>query len=290
MAHTQLDKVHTSTVGGLNARERVYLGIQEVDRIALDFDEANGTFDVPRSNYEFKPASATSLDQTEETHESFGVIEVTRPSGHTRLVGTVVDSLPNFIRLSVYRSVRCVSESLHTEHYYHRGLPIADVHLSTHQWAEMISSLNGVPVPCTLKTVHGVSMSPVPEEVKTIFERTIDDASKKMGSQTQEAKDAEASFEASVEGIIAAVESLGLSKTKAATVTSLLKGLVQQHIKTPKTTLAWAVTRLNEESEKMVSNARLEIAASIESLVRRSGIKALNEGSVDVKALLGAKE
>lgn len=268
---------------GLTPREYVWEAIRVVDQIMLDYDEEHGTFEPPRSKYSFEPKNGR--DGSVERHESFGIAQLTRPSGGRRLVGAVNDSHPNWITLAIYRGRRHMDEYLHTEHWMTEGLPVVEVDFSVYQWAELISSMNGTPITCTLDTVHGVSMDPVPSEVKSVFERTYDDALKALKNEDEAVQE----FADDVRKLVSDVDELGLSKTKAAALKGKLSRLHEKHAVTPKTTALWAERRLNEEAERALTNLKLEAAASMINIVNRAGINALNQPGVDVHALLHGK-
>lgn len=271
---------------GLTPREYVWNAIREVDRAVLDASESTGTLEVPRSQYEIV-SEGGAMSGSRETHESFGAAQLTRCTGRKRLVGAVLDAHPNFITLSISRAERMISDRLHDEYWMPRE-HIVELNFSVYQWAELVSSMNGTVVPCTIQSVFRVDMEPVPEQVKSVFERTHKDALKSVMSSTT---DVEKAFVADVGELKKKVEELGVSKTKASAVTSLLHKLVEDYLYSPKSTAAWAAQRLNEEAEKAVTNIKLETAAAMTSIVQRAGINALNQPGVDVhKLLAGSSE
>lgn len=50
---------------------------------------------------------------------------------------------------------------------------------------------------------------------------------------------------------------------------------LRKHITAPKATAAWAAQRLTEDTEKTVGQARIEMAAALQSLVHRTGLTAI---------------
>jgi hypothetical protein len=184
----------------------------------------------------------------------------------------MADSLPTCVEIRVHHARRDIDTHLHTEHYYHDGLkPIVVVRLSTYQWAELICNMMGTHIPCTIDCVQGVNMDPVPGDVKTPLEQIAHDTRAEVFKTQTEV---EQRFTDEIDGLLARVADLGLSKKKETDLRAAVEQL-RRHITAPKATAAWAAQRLTEDTERTVSQARIEMAAALQSLVQRTGLTAI---------------
>jgi hypothetical protein len=243
---------------------------------------AAGTTSVPKIPHEIKPNTrGLSRNETEETHESFGVVSVTRPSGgRTRLFGSMVDALPSFVELTIQRAQRTNDPDGHSEFIRHdfKQPVVARIRMSTYQWAELITNMNGTDTPCTLDVVNGVQMDPLPKEVTTPLEQIKQDTKKAF---FKEKVADEVEFKAALEALKAQVAGLGLSQKKTVGIQNAI-GELLQFVTAPMAAATWASQRLAEDTEKLTSQARIEIAAAMESIVRKAGLQAMQE-----KGLIG---
>jgi hypothetical protein len=217
---------------------------------------------------------------TEEVHESFGVISASRITGGSiRLFGSMIDSLPSCIELRIRHAARTIDHRLHTEHYHHNyELPyIAILQISTYQWAELLSGMNGIEIPCTMKYCNGKRISEVPAEVTTPLEQIKQDASKGSRSYQRESTD---NFREDINKLSLLIDGTNLSIKKKDELKVALRKLYSDHISDPLVAAEWAAQRLAEDTEKLTSQARIEVAAAVSSLVTKVGIKTLEERGV----------
>lgn len=271
--------------GGEALQRTAFEALNSVQRARQILDEELGTTDIPRQGYVAGPGqSYKGDDETSESHESFGVVAVTKVTGGFRLVGSMVQSLPSCISFRVSRAKRHVDSRLHTERYYHDGRPLLEFRMSTYQFAEMISGMNGVEVPCTLHRVMHVQMDEPPAEVKTPLEQIASDAQKAVSQEVE----GEAEFWSALQKLEDDVDTLKLSGKKAGEMKVKIREL-RKFVATPKSAVAWAARRLAEESERTVSQAKVEIAAAITNMAQRAGLQKLAEGGAGAFNLLTGK-
>lgn len=254
---------------GGGARDKARSCHDAVEQAILAVQEA--TDSVPVERIPHTVASGGRSRELQESHESFGLVEISRVTGSCRLVGALSHNLPGFIQVRVYRANRLIDQDLHTEHYFYRGLPIVEINLSAYQWAEAITNMNVAGgVPCTLDCVMGVSMETVPDEVTTPLEQIVADA------KAEAAPDHGAGFKADIDALIAKVrETKGLSNKAAEALAGDIRSLARKHVEAPVNAANWASRRVAETSEKIVSVAKVEMAAAMGSLIQRTGIAAL---------------
>lgn len=109
--------------------------------------------------------SAGNTNEITEEHESFGMLSFCRSSGAARLFGSHLERHQHFITMRVYRAK--VSHSLSRDWYFVTDrVPIVEAWLSAAQFADAITNMNqGDGIPCTLRSVEGIRLDPVPESV-----------------------------------------------------------------------------------------------------------------------------
>lgn len=83
---------------------------------------------------------------SDNSHESFGMISVSRVQGDATLVGSQV-SHQHYISLKI--NTMEIGDSHGHVHYYPRQ-PIIEVQMSFAQWATLLSHMNTIGVPCTV--------------------------------------------------------------------------------------------------------------------------------------------
>ncbi len=217
-----------------------------------------------------------------ERHESYGVISVNRVSGAIRLVGSMMENNYSFIELRVNQARRVVDEHMHSEAYYEDGrAPLLSVRMSIHQWANLLTSLNTTPQPCTLVTALGVSMDPVPDEALTPLGQIVKNARRNLGTPESN----EASFKEALDAVKAKVQALGLSAKKTQEILEALSK-VSNEVDVPREKAEWATRRLAAMTEETLAHARSEVA----QMFQPAGSLNLPEVQANVKALLPKSE
>lgn len=265
-------KDHKWTFGG-GAQDKARAALQQVNQAILAVEEATGTVDVPRRGHTIKEDDASYKTGFKEGHESFGVIQITRPTGKMKLVGTTSDSLPSCVKLAVYRADRFVDTHTHTEHYFHHGggRPLLEIEMSMYQWAEAICNMNGVMNPCTIRAVMGTSMENVPDRVTTPMEQIINDTHKEINPD----KDVKKKFSEDVENVVAMIPDLKVSKKKAEALEKAIRRLLEDNVEAPERARKWATRMFSEATEKAVSTAKVEMESALAGLINRTGLSAL---------------
>lgn len=267
------------------AKEKAHQALNKVRQAILAIEEQQGAVPVDRQEhtitedpYHHRP------EGRRESHESFGILEFTRPTGRIRLVGSTMDALPSWIQIRVYRADRIIDPHLHTEHYFHtpNKPPLLELRMSTFQWAEAICNMNGVMNPCTLNSVMGVRMDEVPPHVTTPLEQILNDTKEAFKKGTDNGQEA---FKADVDAVLAKIPALKLSGTKAADLEKSIRDLYERHMVAPVRQAKWATQRFTEDTEQAVAHARTEIEAAMGSLIQRTGLAALRG---ELKGLEGA--
>lgn len=228
---------------------------------------------VPREGFSREMKDVGYKKDLVEQHESYGQLSVTRPTGTVRLVGTMMDSLPNFVKLTVHRSQRMIDQDLHTEMFFQKGPPVLEIWLSTYQWAEAISSMNGVAIPCTIKNVQGVQMDLVPDEVRTPLEQIVEQTQEQARQRLDQSEE---DYLGALAALSEHIDTLNLSKKKTGEIQKHIKAL-RDFVEVPQKKAKWASQRVSEDAEKAVSQAKVEMGAALTSLLQSAGQGALAE-------------
>jgi hypothetical protein len=194
----------------------------------------------------------------ESKHPAYGQVAVSRRSGgQMALYGS--DMLHDTtIALSITRSR--MERMLAREWHYAEPLPIIEIVMSEAQWATMVSSLNfGSGTPCTITYADGkrVPLLPDPEPSKR-WKRDIDIETTELVSNIKEA--------------IIAANGLGLSKTKAAEITSRLERIKRAI----ESSIPFIKDSFNEHMEGVVEKAKADVHAHMTHAITTAGLDVLN--------------
>jgi tRNA nucleotidyltransferase/poly(A) polymerase len=188
-------------------------------------------------------------------HPSYAQIQVSRINGHKVLYDSDFNS-HNFIALRIKRSemVRDLSRDWH-----HEKDELIEVCMSEAQWATLVSSLNSLAVPCTLSYLMGKQIDALPEPI-SCTNQFSDELSSKMSLVREQLNEAQA-----------LISTLGLSKTKAESLSKLLHQ-VKNNIGC---NAAFVEKSFNEHMETQLEKAKCEANAYMYHLVQRAGLQAL---------------
>lgn len=120
---------------------------------------------------------------SEEKHESYGVIQVSRVSSNkfTTLFGSSIKHA-NYIQLRIFKGVR--QRHSNREWYHHEAKPIIEVSLSEAQFGRFLSSINmGDGTPCTIAFHDGKAFEAPPyENQRMVFENEFKKEMQKVTS------------------------------------------------------------------------------------------------------------
>jgi hypothetical protein len=197
-----------------------------------------------------------------ETHESYGIIGVSRVTGTTQsLFGSSITH-NNTIRLRIKRARK--NRELNKDWYF-AGESLIEVEMSPTQFAEMITSLNvGDGVPCTLRYLNGHNRISDPPEVKSrqIFEAEFIESIKEI--------------ESAIINDFAEVESI---LTKKGNITAKEKSTALNHsirlMRILTDHIPFIQKQFNRAMDKTVSEAKGEVEAFVMNKVTSLGIEAM---------------
>ena len=210
-------------------------------------------------------------DETEEKHESYGLVGFYRRSGGSEnLFGSSIRH-GTTIALQIKTATRKRNLS---NYWIHGDKTLIELVLSANQFANLLTSMNcGDGIPCTLKYVMGKRMADPPTvEQRELFEqefkRDVDKATKSARSALSEIKQ-----------IFDSKASIG----KADRAEILDK--IQRVVNLLTDSIPFVQSQFNEAMDKTVSEARAEVDSFIETKIHSLGIDALNS---EVQAALSA--
>lgn len=213
-----------------------------------------------------------------ETHESFGVAGFSRISGSMHLFGSNLDNHGTAIAFRVKRAERC--HSLSQDWIHGHGQPIVEIVFSAAQFAEAITMMNmGDGVPCTIRSVEGVMMEPVPDEVVAENVKIRENFKDNLGEIVANLKQAEAQVNHLVDS--KATISKGRAK-EIAGVLSSARATIESN--TP-----FILRQFQESTQKVVTQAKAEVEAFVSLALRRAGVEHIKQLS-EVKVPLLSEE
>lgn len=207
--------------------------------------------------------SSSDVEKTER-HPSFGMISVSKVSGRMdRLFGTSISAM-HWVELEITGAE--VQHALNRQWFFDRDM-IVRVAMSEAQWATFVSSFNTSGVPCTIrrKAGEGLIEEPPPhmlkkEDFKADFEKRCEE----VGS------------------LLTAAERLLSELQKSASVKksdiAKLVGLIGRAHTEIRSNMPFVQTSFQENIESLVEEAKVEVHAHMNAVVRDLGLRALALG------------
>lgn len=222
--------------------------------------------EVPRKSYERKSQQSCRGDEIEETHESYGLVQVNRSqSGHYRLFGSSVEH-QNYFTMRVMRGKRIAGDT--GERFSTDGrVPIIEFSMTSAQFVEMITNQNsGEGVPCTLEYVEGVRMDHTPDdagsELKVMSDLFKERLTKVVGEL--DAHDA---------GLGVMLEKKTFTKADK----EQIRGAVNAAARLLSESAPFVIKIFGEHVEKAAAKGKLEVEAFIATALHRVGIQAIRD-------------
>lgn len=122
------------------------------------------------------------------SHESFGQISFSRIQSNPpeKFYGSELDQ-SYYIQMTIQKSE--VNRTLSQDWYFAREIPLAQVRMSSGQFAELITSMNmGSGIPCTIEMINQVPMAKLPEQEsrKEFVHRKFEDRMKDFADTIRE--------------------------------------------------------------------------------------------------------
>lgn len=103
--------------------------------------------------------------ETVETHPAYGMIGISRVTGHRKLFGSALAAHEGWISLTIRPCRR--NHHLHQD-WYHGDEPLIEINMSQAQFAEFITTPNtGFGVPCTINRLNNKDVPGISEEAQT---------------------------------------------------------------------------------------------------------------------------
>lgn len=205
--------------------------------------------------------------EIEESHESYGLVSINRVQGGNNLFGSSVRH-PHFFVIRVCRGRRVMTtfgERFRTDH----RVPILEIALSPAQFVEMITSQNiGDGVPCTIRSVEGVCMDPVPDGAGNEIKLTVDMFKSRLEDVMVGLKEGQASLNDILEKKV-------INKSDRDSIRSIIYEV--NRLMTD--SAPYAMKLMGEHTEKLIAKGKMEIDAFIQSAISRAGIRAIKDNN-----------
>jgi hypothetical protein len=209
----------------------------------------------------------SNVVENKREHPSYGLIQIMRTQGRTRLFGSVLGEHMNTVRIRVSHASEYDRKDGETG-YLEEGT-VVEIEMSPAQFAEAITTMNIYPgVPCTIRRLGHERVSDVPEtETRANAMRNAVD------ERAAKTKALLTGLGAKLRKVVA--DSRLTKEQKAAFVEP-----VDEFLREATANLPWMITRVQEEMEGVVSAAKIEVDAALARIVHLAGVHAL-QGKVD---------
>jgi len=204
-----------------------------------------------------------NMDKTKETHESYGLVGVSRRTGDPgNLFGSSIRH-QNYVALTIKRAEK--NRDIHRDWYYgHEHL--IKIEMSNTQFAEMITTMNmGDGVPCTIRHIGYERMEDPPGiEQRQIFEDEFKVDMQQVGNKISSAiKKAESLLD--IKG--------NIKKAERHEIISLLESIAQDiNLNMP-----FVQAQFNKAMDKTILEAKGEVEAFVSNKITSLGVEALRE-------------
>lgn len=207
-------------------------------------------------------------DRVIQEHPAYGRITLTHPSGgNTEMFGSdIIHNERIALRIDLGYEETAYGIPNYRSQPQSRGGRVVELEMTAYQWAGLVASHSGNGVPCTLRyiTPHGTGSLPLIDGQNTSTQqanREIEGSLKAMMKRHEE-------------GLLALSALIEKGKATKKELQAAMEKFQNIHSKLPEVT-AFALSTFTEHSETVMARANAEIEASLNSLITRTGIKAL---------------
>jgi len=201
-----------------------------------------------------------SNKETTYSHESYGMVGLSRCTGSVRLFGSAIPRHGSFISMRVSHGERCHSLS---RDWYRSRNKIVEVYLSAAQFADMITSMNmGEGVPCTINWLDG--MVEPPPDIETEAEKVRTDFRSDLKDLVMKLKTSQKKVE----------EILGQKSIKVSD-RSAIRSMITKVVQDVEANMPFVLDQFQEASDKVVSHAKAEIEAFTTTRIMTAGMAAI---------------
>lgn len=213
-------------------------------------------------------AFGSGNDRIIQEHPAYGRITLTHPSGgNTEMFGSdIIHNDRIALRIDLGYEETAYGIPNYRSQPQSRGGRVVELEMTAYQWAGLVASHSGNGVPCTLRyiTPHGTGNLPLIDGQNT--------------STKQANREIEGSLKAMMkrheEGLLALSALIAKGKANKGELQAAMEKFQNIHAKLPEVT-AFAMHTFTEHSETVMARANAEVEASLNSLIQRTGIKAL---------------
>lgn len=213
----------------------------------------------------FRARGTTSQDGDRLSHESYGMVGVSRchGGGKRKLFGSSLKDHENFISLRIRRGAR--EHSLSRDWYVaDSGPPLIEIHLSAAQFAEMITTMNvSDGVPCTIRYLCNERVDDPPDDTSE-----VDKVRNGFKEQTGELVKRLAGFRSEVKNLF---ENKTVSKGDRDEVLKQVDLFIQE----VRDNMPFVLDQFEEATEKVVTAAKMEVEAFTTHAVMAAGVESL---------------
>lgn len=202
-------------------------------------------------------------EKTEETHESYGLVQFNRTSGQfDNLFGTNVGT-NTAVRLVIRRAK--VMRSLSRTWTFDDG-ELIEVTLSPNQFSELLTTMNsGSGVPCTINHIDMKRMAPPPQKPSEV-EVVRDDFRKECEKIEKQMKE----FRVKIEEILAKKSILKEDK-------DVIKSHLHHIHQEVRSNLPFIMEQFQESANDIVQDAKAVVDSFVTTAITNAGIKAIED-------------
>ncbi len=204
-------------------------------------------------------------ERQEYTHPSYGIISLHRQTGGTmKMFGSSLRGHPTRIALRINEGKR---EHHLSEDRYYEGKRIIEIHLSSDQFAQLLTTMNTSPgVPCTIDWRQDIGNIEDPPDEEIEIERVqigFKKRTKKLVSWLKESRDK----------VYEILDAKTIKKADKETIRNIFYHLIME----VELNMPFTVDQFNEATERLTTAAKAEVESFVTTVVMRTGLDELRK-------------
>ena len=191
------------------------------------------------------------------------------------MFGSHVEYHPVTICLEIRRAERHFNKDLSSEYIYGHGQRLIEVEMSAAQFTDSITLMNhGEGIPCTIRYVGGAVMEDVPHDHRSEQHLIVEGFEKKM-AEVREAVGPD------LEELQAVLAKKSIGKADREKIAWLFEKITRSF----SDNAAFTMTRFNEATSRLTTEAKKEVESYMHGMLVRAGIEHLRDGAPRADAL-----
>lgn len=209
------------------------------------------------------------IGETEFEHESYGMVSFSHRQGSSHLFHSALENHQHYITLSV-KTCKLIRSDTGDRLYAPFDGDIVEVDLSASQFAELLTTMNGMGTACTIRRRNRKPVAPPPA-----IDSQPENLRKEFKMRAKSFLEGLASKSKAIEEVL---KKPTINKADRSVISGVISGVVQE----VSSNFPFFVEMYREATEKIMDAAKAEIEGFMVSAIRQAGLAALAAGKVEI--------